>query len=156
MITFFESGIHHGDTEKSIFNSNTEYNLLAFDKKQLTNEDILNQYTESEELKTTRFLVRKNDSLIGIIEYGMSSPRANKPWLSLLIIDQQYQGQGYAKETFLAYEKQMKSKQVKSIQIAVHAINKKALTFWKSLGFEKYDERVYEDKLFYSFEKQLS
>jgi RimJ/RimL family protein N-acetyltransferase len=155
MITFVESGIHRIDTEKSIFNSNTEYNLIAFDKKQLSNKDLLDQYKESEGLKTKRFLVRKDESFIGIIEYGMSSPRANKPWLSLLIIDNQYQGQGYAKETYYTYEEQMKSNEVNSIQIAVHAVNKKALTFWKSLGYEQYDERVYEDKLFYSFEKQL-
>lgn len=73
----------------------------------------------------------------------------------MLIIDKQYQGKGYAKEIYLTYEHQMRVKQVKSVQIAVHAINKKALNFWTSLGYEKYDERVFEGNHFYSFEKQL-
>ncbi|WP_431803201.1 GNAT family N-acetyltransferase [Halobacillus andaensis] len=85
----------------------------------------------------------------------MSSPRANKPWLSLLVIDKGYQGSGYAKKSHLKYEALMKENGVKNIQIAVHAINKRALNFWTSLGFNKYDERIFEGKRLYSFEKKL-
>ncbi|MEN2768886.1 GNAT family N-acetyltransferase [Ornithinibacillus xuwenensis] len=155
MITFVKSDINQIYVEQKIFNSNTEYNSIAFNKKHLENKDILDQYSESEKLKTERYLVSKDESIIGILEYGMSSPRAKKPWLSLLIIDNRYQGQGYAKETYYAYENLMKDKQVESIQIAVHAINKKALNFWTTLGFEKYDERLFEGNHYYSLEKQL-
>jgi len=50
----------------------------------------------------------------------------------------------------------MKDQQVNCIQIAVHSTNKKALNFWTSLGFIKFDERTYEGKVLFSLEKKLS
>ncbi|WP_246118814.1 GNAT family N-acetyltransferase [Alkalibacillus haloalkaliphilus] len=155
MLTFVESHRDQVSIEKKIFNSNPEYNYIAFDKRYLEANDILYQYEEAVELKTNRYLISLDEEPIGIIEYGMLSPRAHKPWLSLLLIDKEYQGLGYAKESYFLYEDLMRDKGVKSIQIAVHAINKKALDFWIPLGFEKYDERIYEQKLYYSFEKKL-
>ncbi len=50
----------------------------------------------------------------------------------------------------------MKDQQVDCIQIAVHSTNEKALKFWTSLGFIKFNERTYESKVIFSFEKKLS
>ncbi|MDQ0350949.1 GNAT superfamily N-acetyltransferase [Alkalibacillus filiformis] len=155
MLTFVESHMDQVRIEKKIFNSNPEYNYIAFDKRHLEDNDILSQYEETAELKTNRYLISLDETPIGIIEYGMFSPRAHKPWLSLLLIDKEYQGLGYAKESYFLYENLMRDKGVKSIQIAVHAKNKNALDFWVPLGFEKYDERIFEQKLYYSLEKQL-
>ena len=44
---------------------------------------------------------------------------------------------------------------VNCIQIAVHSTNQQALTFWTSLGFIQFDERIYEGKGIFSFEKKL-
>lgn len=86
----------------------------------------------------------------------MSSPRHQKPWLSLLAIHKKYQGLGNAKKIYMAYEELMKNQQVNCIQIAVHSTNRKALKFWTSLGFLKFSERTHEGKVFFSFEKKLS
>ncbi|WP_047986409.1 GNAT family N-acetyltransferase [Ornithinibacillus californiensis] len=155
MISLVESSLKNTAIEKTIFISNTKYTSIAYKKTKLEDEDIVTQYNESKELKTQRYLVSKDGNIIGIIEYGMESPRAKKPWLTLLIIDSQYQGQGYAKETYYAYENKMRNIHVKCIQIAVHATNEKALTFWTALGFVKYDERIFEGDRMYSLEKQL-
>ncbi len=64
---------------------------------------------------------------IGIIDYGMSSPLLQKPWLSLLVIHKNYQGLGDAKKLY--YEEIMKDKQANTIQIAVHSTNEKAIHF---------------------------
>jgi len=56
----------------------------------------------------------------------------------------------------MTYEELMKDQQVDCIQIAVHSTNEKALNFWTSLGFIKFNERTYESKVIFSFEKKLS
>ena len=142
--------------EKEIMNSNIEYNLIAYDKQVLRNEDILETFKEADELQVERYLVKKDGDYIAILDYGMSSPRHQKPWLSLLAIHKKYQGLGYAKKIYMTYEELMKDQQVNCIQIAVHSTNKKALNFWTSLGFIKFDERTYEGKVLISFEKTLS
>jgi GNAT superfamily N-acetyltransferase len=143
------------EIDREVFNSNNEYTQIAYDKEQLEHQDIVLQYQEAKELELERFLIEKDNHYIGILEYGMSSPRDKKPWLSLLIIDKRYQGLGYAKKSYLAYEQMMIDKGVTSVQIAVHANNEKAYGFWRSLGFIQYDERFFENKHFYSLEKYL-
>ncbi|MCA0987345.1 GNAT family N-acetyltransferase [Guptibacillus algicola] len=155
MITFVKSD-GPSDVEKDIFNTNPAYNVIAFDKEKLDESDLMQQYREVEAFNTERYFIKKNDSTIGIIEYGMESPRSGKPWLSLLLIDGRDQGRGYAKKVFAMYENMMKEKNADIIQIAVHAENTHGLRFWRSLGFEIYDERVYEGKQYYSLDKKLA
>ncbi|MEQ6377488.1 GNAT family N-acetyltransferase [Bacillaceae bacterium S4-13-56] len=143
------------EIEKEIMNSNEEYNVIAFDKKHLEDEDILKGHRLAEELNVERFLVKKGEEYIGILDYGMSSPTHKSPRISLLVVHKEYQGLGYAKEIYKVYERLMEEKKVSSIHIAVHSTNKKALHFWTSLGFVKFNERIYEGKEIYSFEKKL-
>ncbi|MFJ7730620.1 GNAT family N-acetyltransferase [Lysinibacillus sp. NPDC097231] len=156
MFTFIKNDIKFLDIEKEIMNSNSEYNLIAYDKQVLDNEDILETFKEADELQIERYLVKKDENYIAILDYGMSSPRHQKPWLSLLVIHKKYQGLGYAKKIYLAYEELMKNQQVNCIQIAVHSTNNNALNFWTSLGFIKFNERTYEGKIIFSFEKKLN
>lgn len=156
MITFFKNDMKFVEAEKDIMNSNQEYNLIAYDKKILGNEDILDIHEETEELQIERYLVKKGGDFIAILDYGMSSPRHQKPWISLLAVHKKYQGLGYAKKIYMLYEELMRSQQVNCIHIAVHSTNKSALNFWISLGFIQFDERIYEDKVLLSFEKILN
>lgn len=98
MFTFLKNDMKFVETEKNIMNSNQEYNLIAYDKKVLGNEDILDIHEETEELQIERYLVKKGDDFIAILDYGLSSPRHQKPWISLLAVHKKYQGLGYAKK----------------------------------------------------------
>ncbi|RDW18220.1 GNAT family N-acetyltransferase [Oceanobacillus arenosus] len=155
MLILVKNDIDMIDIEKEFMNSNIEYNLIAYGKEVLENDDILEIIKESEELQIERYFIKKDNEFIGILDFGMSSPRHNKPWLSLLAVHKKYQNLGYAKEIFKLYERLMRNKQVNVIQIAVHSTNKKALHFWTSLGFIKFDERTYEGQVFISLEKEL-
>lgn len=155
MFTFLKNDMKFVETEKDIMNSNQEYNLIAYDKKVLGNEDILEIHEETEELQIERYLVKKGDDFIAILDYGMSSPRHQKPWISLLAVHKKYQGLGYAKKIYMLYEERMRSQQINCIHIAVHSTNKNAVNFWSSLSFIQFDERIYEDKVILSFEKVL-
>lgn len=156
MFTLIKNDIKFMDIEKEIMNSNVEYNLIAYDKQVFGNEDILEIFKEADELQIERYLVKIDEDYIAILDYGMSSPRYQKPWLSLLAIHKKYQGLGYAKKIYMTYEELMKDQQANCIQIAVHSENEKALNFWTSLGFIKFSERTYEGKVIFSFEKKLS
>ncbi|MGG2081281.1 GNAT family N-acetyltransferase [Lysinibacillus pakistanensis] len=156
MFTLIKNDIRFMDVEKEIMNSNIEYNLIAYDKQVFENEDILETFKEADKLQIKRYLVKKDEEYIAILDYGMSSPRHQKPWLSLLALHKKYQGLGYAKNIYMTYEELMKDRQVDCIQIAVHSTNVKALNFWTSLGFIKFNERIYESKVIFSLEKKLS
>ncbi|MFJ7919763.1 GNAT family N-acetyltransferase [Lysinibacillus fusiformis] len=155
MFTFLNNDLKFVETEKDIMNSNQEYNLIAYDKKVLGDEDILEIHEETAELQIERYLVKKGDDFIAILDYGMSSPRHQKPWISLLAVHKKYQGLGYAKKIYMLYEERMRSRKVNCIHIAVHSTNKNAVNFWSSLGFIQFDERIYEDQVILSFEKIL-
>jgi len=98
MFSMIKNDIKFLGIEKEIMNSNMEYNLIAYDKQVLGNEDILETFKEADELQVERYLVKKDEDYIAILDYGMSSPRHQKPWLSLLAIHKKYQGFGYAKK----------------------------------------------------------
>lgn len=86
----------------------------------------------------------------------MSSPRHQKPWISLLAVHKKYQGLGYAKQIYKTYEYMIKGQQVNCIQIAVHSTNERALNFWNSLGFMLFNKRTFEGKEFFSLAKRLT
>ncbi|KPN97108.1 GNAT family N-acetyltransferase [Lysinibacillus sp. ZYM-1] len=155
MFTFIRNDLKLMEIEKEIMNSNWEYNLIAYDKQVLGNEDIIDTYEETAALQIERYLVKKGDDYIAILDYGMSSPRHQKPWISLLAVHKKYQGLGFAKKIYTMYEELMKTKQVDCIHIAVHSTNKNALNFWTALGYMQFDERNYEGKVIKSFEKFL-
>ncbi|RFA35577.1 hypothetical protein CAI16_08030 [Virgibacillus dokdonensis] len=155
MFTYARSNNSTIFVEKNVFNTNKIYNQIAFDKQELHCADIVQQHMESKRLQTERYVIQNNGIPMGILEYGMHSPRTNMPWLTLLLIDKKYQGKGLAKNVYLQFETWMQVNGAPKIQIAVHANNEKALLFWSDMGFRQYDERVYQAKRYYSLEKRL-
>ncbi|WP_341301401.1 hypothetical protein MHB44_02195 [Lysinibacillus sp. FSL H8-0500] len=95
MLTLIQNDRKFIEIEKEIMNSNKEYNAIAYDKQILDKEDILATFKEADEWRIERYLVKKDEDYIAILDYGMSSPRHQKPWLSLLAIHQKYQGLGW-------------------------------------------------------------
>ncbi len=59
MFTFLKNDMKFVETEKNIMNSNQEYNVIAYDKKVLGNEDVLEIHEETEALQIERYLVKK-------------------------------------------------------------------------------------------------
>ncbi|MYL18730.1 GNAT family N-acetyltransferase [Halobacillus litoralis] len=155
MFSFTKVQEAHIQKECVIHNSNPAYNKIAYDKQLLTVDDIRAQWKEAEELGNERHLAGYGESFIGIIEYGMQSPNSGNPWLSLLLMDSAYHGQGFGKKMYRVYEEFMKKRQADVIEMAVHADNLPAVKFWTSLGYLKYRERFYENKRMYSYYKLL-
>ncbi|SDL63822.1 GNAT family N-acetyltransferase [Sediminibacillus halophilus] len=155
MIEFIRNTPDRMEVEKRIVNSQQEYNLIANGKRYIDDKDIFDQYTEAQKLKVSRYLVRYEKRYVGILDFGMTSPRQQKPWISLFLIAKDFQRTGIARKTYQAFEEMLREKQTDCIQIAVHAENKRALRFWNRVGFTLFQERIYKGKRMYSMEKQL-
>jgi len=96
MFSLIKNDIRFIEIEREIMNSNRDYNLIAYDKEALGNEDILDIFKDAEELQIERYIVKKGEEYLAILDYGMSSPRHQKTWLSLLAMYKKYQGLGNA------------------------------------------------------------
>lgn len=59
MFSLIRNDIRFIEIEKEIMNSNRDYNLIAYDKEVLGNEDILDIFNEAEELQIERYIVKK-------------------------------------------------------------------------------------------------
>lgn len=75
MFSLIKNDIRFIEIEKEILNSNRDYNLIAYDKEALGNEDILDIFKDAEELQIERYIVKKGEEYLAILDYGMSSRR---------------------------------------------------------------------------------
>ncbi len=93
-----------------------------------------------EELKNSVvYFIQQNGQTVGHIAYEMKG--ADHAYLSSIVVDPKYQGQGLAKE---ALEKILEElKKVELIDVVVHPENIKSLALCQSFGFKITDR--YED-----------
>lgn len=61
MFSLIKNDIRFIEIEKEIMNTNRDYNLIAYDKEALGNEDILDIFKEAEELQIERYIVKKGE-----------------------------------------------------------------------------------------------
>lgn len=138
-----------------ILNSQQEYVQLAYHVETLPLQDIKIQHEQAALYKTERYVVYNDRICIGIVEYGYESPRQQLPWINLLCIDTAFSGKGYAKKVFEYIEQNMYKMGATEVLLAVHATNKKALQFWRHLGFYEFEERRVDRDTLISCKKKL-
>ncbi|MCA0969299.1 GNAT family N-acetyltransferase [Halobacillus litoralis] len=97
--------------------------------------------------------MKNGSDCLAILEYGMSSSNSGQPWLSLLMLNNSHRGIGMGRKVYLFYEDMMVQRGVETIEIAVHAENERAFRFWTTLGYQVFNERLYEGKWMYSMRK---
>ncbi|MBH5319613.1 GNAT family N-acetyltransferase [Paenibacillus sp. GSMTC-2017] len=76
------------------------------------------------------------EMLVGYAMYGWYSEEKQSIWLDRFMIDQQYQGRGYAKR-FIALLLDYMSKKVvvKKVNLSLHPDNQLAMKLYESFGF---------------------
>jgi len=82
--------------------------------------------------------LREGRQLIGFLEYWERADTDGKPWLGLLMIHRDYQRRGFGSEIATGFLDWAKFRGWPEVRIGVLEENKKALAFWRSLGFEPY------------------
>ncbi|MFS1517290.1 GNAT family N-acetyltransferase [Bacillus sp. SCS-151] len=155
MITSEMNDISKWQIELEIMNSNSNYNLMSKNKNTINFEDIQSEYEESKKLNTTRLLIKKNKSYIGLVDYCINNSSDNTPWISLFVIHKQYQGAGNSLVAYEHIENLIRQEQKEKLRLAVHKENSRGIDFWSKLGFKKYKEVIFEDKPHLCLEKNF-
>ncbi|MDM5291764.1 GNAT family N-acetyltransferase [Peribacillus simplex] len=140
---------------KEIVNSNHQFNTLSEGHPELTDKEILKMYESSENQGTVMNLIMDGDRPVGVIDYLMENPSDKMPWLGLLMIHRDFQGQGYAVKALKEYEYLMQDQGKKRVRLGVIKGNDRALNFWTNRGFTFYEEKQGDKWTVLCFEKTL-
>lgn len=77
-----------------------------------------------------------NETLVGYAMYGWHSVENESAWLDRFMIDQKFQGKGYAKQFIRLLIKHIQQTyQVKKIYLSLNTDNKIAMNLYESFGF---------------------
>ncbi|MEW9501774.1 GNAT family N-acetyltransferase [Jeotgalibacillus marinus] len=120
MIALEQNNINKLELEMEIMNSNPAYNLISKNKEKIQEEDIRDEHLESERLNAERLLIKQNKNYIGLVDYCLSNPSDNKPWISLFVIHKKYQGNGNATLAYQSFEQMIYKMNKKVLRLAVH------------------------------------
>ncbi len=151
MITFERITENLLKTALEIINSNQHYNTMEngqpFRPIKDVRKDLLNPVTES-------FLIMMNEKPAGVLDFMRNNPEDDTPWLGLLMIHGDYQGLGWGRQAYLAFENRLKRQHFHRIRLGVLQKNERAKRFWESLGFSRYGETEWEGKAVDCYEKR--
>lgn len=104
--------------------------LVEGDLPPILNASILNYRLKS-------IFLKENDALIGFIDLYLGYPSENTAWISLMVLDTHFRGNGYAKEVMDVIAQECRIIGFKNIGIGVYLKNWSALKFWTKIGFDK-------------------
>lgn len=127
------------ETNKEIYNVLLECALDVFDQKLNTSEILQNlsvKYANS-----AVFIALKDDTdLIGYAAYYKNNLKTKKAFLSMIVINSKYQGQGYGQQLIDYLFLDCKNSGMKTLSLEVNKYNNKALKFYRKNNFVKESE----------------
>ncbi|MCQ6557230.1 GNAT family N-acetyltransferase [Paenibacillus mendelii] len=131
--------------ELDIINSDKYFNRISKDKDEWTSIDLTAEINESLNMGAERFLIKDDDTYVGIIEFLMMNPNDGFTWLGLLTIKKEYQHKGYGKQALHAFYKIMSDREVNVFRIGVLSMNEPAHKFWRKQGFKEVRKTTMKD-----------
>jgi diamine N-acetyltransferase len=96
---------------------------------------IVNAKKQNYRLKS--IFLKEKGVLIGFIDLYHGYPTDDTAWISLMVLDENFQGNGYAKEVMDCIAQECRKIGFKKIGIGVYLKNWRALRFWTKIGFDK-------------------
>jgi diamine N-acetyltransferase len=91
-------------------------------------------------------IIYDDNKNVGFLMYGLDENQ-NSYWIHIMMIDEKYQGKGYAKESFQKILSEIKKdKNVHKIVLAVNKGNINAVKMYENLGFKFNGQRFDENK----------
>ena len=96
--------------------------------------------------------IYSNNIVVGFLMYGLDENKENY-WIHIMMIGDNHQGKGYAKESFQKILSEIKKdKSVHKILLAVNKGNINAVKIYEKLGFrfngERFDEKEWAVKIY--------
>lgn len=116
-----------------IINSNPAYNILEYGKESKSLEELKNVFLNRE---NTSMFIKADDTYIGIMQYRMED---KLPWIILFMIHRDYQGFGFAREAYFAFQQDIANNISAAVRLSILKENRKGRKFWESIGFTIYD-----------------
>jgi GNAT superfamily N-acetyltransferase len=132
--------------EKEVLNSDSFYNLLAYDKNELTDIEINEEKESTSSLGAERYFLKEGENYVGIIEYLLNLPNDNSTWLGLLLVKKEFQGKGLGKLAFELFSSKMRTQGINKFRLCVFKDYKSALHFWNKQDLIYLTESVNENK----------
>ncbi len=115
-----------------IYNSNTKFLEEHLGKEKVDKEFIINEIKEMKSMKFNTFKIINDDLIVGICDIKFEK----EAYLSLLMLDNKFRGNGFGKEAFYKIEKMVKDYGCRSIRIdVVYGYDKYVTNFWINNGF---------------------
>ncbi|MNN15761.1 Acetyltransferase (GNAT) family protein [compost metagenome] len=155
-IQFVSSSMDLIDMEVEIVNSNKEYNVLAKDKPVLSKEEVLQEIDEAYEVGAERFVIKEDNSFIGISEILMLNPKDGYPWIGLLMIKKDLHHKGYGTDVVREILAMLKAREVSAVRLGVLIDNEQGHRFWTKQGFHAIAKKISnEHKEVIVYEKEI-
>jgi RimJ/RimL family protein N-acetyltransferase len=125
-----------------VYNSNPFYMEAAEGKPAITLKEVERDFVENNSYPGSfNIAIREKgkSKIIGIAQFILNNPRDNNPWLGLLMLHKEKQGQGYAKEFLLILLDWYKQNGYASLHLGVLEKNSIVVPFYQRCGFQQYE-----------------
>ncbi|MYL35403.1 GNAT family N-acetyltransferase [Pontibacillus yanchengensis] len=139
---------------QEIQNSNRAYNEMENGKSSRSIEELKTEFLDKQ---TESLFIKLEDTYIGIVDYLMRNPKDGYPWIGLFMIHYDYQEYSFGYQAYIALENLLVDHGLKEIRLGVLVNNRKAHSFWESVGFTYIKNSVTNEKNeVYVYEKSLN
>jgi ribosomal protein S18 acetylase RimI-like enzyme len=97
--------------------------------------------------KADRIEFWKNEELVGLLAFYINPPNV---FITNLSLDKTIHGLGYGVKMLDRLFEITKDKNIKKVSLEVNSMNQKAVNFYKSIGFEEFEESDKNLRLIYN------
>jgi ribosomal protein S18 acetylase RimI-like enzyme len=97
--------------------------------------------------KADRIEFWKNEELVGLLAFYINPPNV---FITNLSLDKTIHGLGYGVKMLDRLFEITKDKNIKKVSLEVNSMNQKAVNFYKSIGFEEFEESDKNLRLIYT------
>jgi ribosomal protein S18 acetylase RimI-like enzyme len=97
--------------------------------------------------KADRIEFWKNEELVGLLAFYINPPNV---FITNLSLDKAMHGLGYGVKMLDRLFEITKDKNIKKVSLEVNSMNQKAVNFYKSIGFEEFEESDKNLRLIYN------
>jgi len=97
--------------------------------------------------KADRIEFWKNEELVGLLAFYINPPNV---FITNLSLDKTMHGLGYGVKMLDRLFEITKDKNIKKVSLEVNSMNQKAVNFYKSIGFEEFEESDKNLRLIYT------
>lgn len=96
-----------------------------------------------------------NQKLLAFCDLILNYPNTQSAMIGLLMVDQNFQGQGIGKNIVKKILEVLKLKSIKFCEIGVIDNNIEGLAFWQKMGFDSYSQKTQDKLTFIKMRKKL-